>query len=897
MPNRDPYVVQELLSHQVFLRRLATDLAGEDADDLVQEVWRRALESPPRHVRQVRGWLARVARNLAANRWRDEARRAERERGRASEPPAGDELAARFELHKELVDALDSLGQSYRETILLRYFDGLAPREIATRQGAPVATVKKRLRRGLEQLREALDKRHGGDRATWMSAVAGLAAPVNGGGGTATLTIGGVAMGTVAKVSAGILVVAACLHFATRTPQVEVPRVATIEPLAANGELPETDELAGVPEAESPTTEARRRTAVAEEPPVDVTPALPTNVLRVVIEGITEEVAREAEIALAVWDERGRAIEGIRASWLCQGSTSDFDLDPIFASVADRGLSVGSLVGNVDHPLHLREPFELARSESTQAENGQTVFEVRATMSGLVFWPELTLAVRDEDTRAHLADVELHCIGTEFMNLRRQPGPSLSYSALGRGLNSPIKLMGGHEAGELDLVGAIALPPAAGEASQIVELAGRSNTDRGVIVYARAPGYEWGRINLDFSTSGERELLLGQGAALGVQLANVRLERYDALGTGATLFVYQSGWGLGLVCVRPLDETLAAEGLWVDGIEPGELTVSVELGSEWSSRRRAVLASETLSLAAGETRELVLMLPEPPAPTERVTLGGVLSFPAFGGEEDVRMQLYHADWSGGDNDVELSLAEMDPVGGALPTWSFRFEDVPVGTCQIQLQPFLKGWMVDVPPGGRDDVELTIPELAEVFVESVDARTGERVPLEKLRYIYKEELPGRVHHIWSDQIWTGFEGEPGLFRFWTAPGAAYLGTWKIREELGYSSGGLDLELVPGLQSVRLELAPPYAFRIELQVDGAALPYDDRIYRDLRQGIRAVGHEGQASHVTRKIAVVSAPGVYEITFEGVGADRFLTSPPQQVEVREGEMATVTVKLQRK
>ncbi len=63
---------------------------------------------------------------------------------------------ARFELRKELVEALDSLSQSCRETILLRYFEGLAPRDIAKRHGAPVATVNTRLRRGLGQLREAL---------------------------------------------------------------------------------------------------------------------------------------------------------------------------------------------------------------------------------------------------------------------------------------------------------------------------------------------------------------------------------------------------------------------------------------------------------------------------------------------------------------------------------------------------------------------------------------------------------------------------------------------------------------------------------------------------------------------------------------------------------------------
>jgi hypothetical protein len=315
-----------------------------------------------------------------------------------------------------------------------------------------------------------------------------------------------------------------------------------------------------------------------------------------------------------------------------------------------------------------------------------------------------------------------------------------------------------------------------------------------------------------------------------------------------------------------------------------------------------VLAREELSLAAGETRELVLTLTDPPAPPDRVTLGGVVSFPAFDGVEDVRLQLYQANWGYGVAHVELSLAEMVRVGGALPTWSFQLEDIPVGTCQIHLLPFLKSWMIDVPAGGREDVALVIPELAEVLVETVDARTGERIPLEKLRYVYREDLPGRVHNIWSDQIWTGFEGEPGLFRFWTAPGAAYVTTWEIPSELGYASNHKDLELVPGLQSVRLELAPPCRIRFEFRVDGAAPRLSDGIWDWVHYGtlncVRAVDHKGRSKgRAGEQITEVSAPGVYEISFEGLTKGRFLPIPPRRVDVREGETAEVIVELHRK
>lgn len=705
-------------------------------------------------------------------------------------------------------------------------------------------------------------------------------------------------MGMKTRVFAVVLVAAVGVYLVVRAAPGESVGVASVENPAGDVGHGGAEPLSGAQASGVVAMDgAVQRKAVTQAAPGEGEAALGVNVLRVVVDGITEEEAREVSVTLSVRDEDGKRVAGAEGSWVCRGLTSEFDLDPLFARVEERGLRVGLVRGRVDHPLHLFEPFLVTRSEALVEEGGRSVYEVAVRFSGTVFWPELALSVRDAHTREHLEDVEIHCIGSEYMNQRRQPGPGLPYSEIGRGLSSPVALLGGHEADELARVGAVAVRTGAGEEPQVVELPNRSVTDRGMHVYVRAPGYAWGRILVDFSSGGEREVLLGKGASLGVRLANVQIDRYAALGKPASLMVHQEGWGVGYVRVQPLDEALEAEGLWIEGIEPGKLVVTVEMGGEWSSRRTVVLAREEVSLVAGETRELVLALADPPPLPERVTVGGVLSFPEFGVEEGVRLQLYEADWGWGEADVELSLAEMERIGGAPPTWSFRLEDVPVGTCQIHLLPFLKGWMIDVPPGGREDVELVIPELAEVLVEAVDARTSERVPLEKLRYVYMEELPGRVHNIWSDQVSAPFEGEPGVFRFWTAPGSAYIATWGTPNWLNYGSNRVDLELAPGLQSVRLELSPPCSIRFEAHVDGATLPYDDRIYRAMGETIRAVGHDGSGGPAFRWFAEVSGPGLYEIGFEGVGSDRFLPIPSQRVEVREGEEAEVIVELQRK
>ncbi len=187
-----------VLEHLDWVRGLARSLVRDAsrADDITQEAWLAVLRRPASAGVASKGWLARVVRNAVRQEDRRAAIRSDyEERARSNdETPSTDELVERVHVQRMVVDAVLALDAPYRRVILLRYFEGLAPRDIARRQGAPVATVKKRLRRGLGQLREALDKRYGGDRKAWMSAVTALAAPVGSGVGTGTLVIGGMAM-------------------------------------------------------------------------------------------------------------------------------------------------------------------------------------------------------------------------------------------------------------------------------------------------------------------------------------------------------------------------------------------------------------------------------------------------------------------------------------------------------------------------------------------------------------------------------------------------------------------------------------------------------------------------------------------------------------------------------
>ncbi|MBL8862425.1 MAG: sigma-70 family RNA polymerase sigma factor [Planctomycetes bacterium] len=165
---------QELLIHRDFLRRLARELVADEAErqDLEQQVWLQALHRPPRERAALRGWLATTARNVLANARRSAARRAAREElaAHAERTPAVDEVLARESVRESVLRAVLALDEPFREALLLRYYEGLPPRDIATRLGLSAATVRSRLARGLERLRARLDVEHGG-RQAWLCAV------------------------------------------------------------------------------------------------------------------------------------------------------------------------------------------------------------------------------------------------------------------------------------------------------------------------------------------------------------------------------------------------------------------------------------------------------------------------------------------------------------------------------------------------------------------------------------------------------------------------------------------------------------------------------------------------------------------------------------------------------
>jgi len=136
----------------------------EEAEDVLQEVflqvWRRAKDFDEARGRAFT-WLVTLARSRALDRLRSLGARA---RLAEAAPPIeyiGDAAADVFQSEQAEVirRALAQIPVDQRQALFLGYFEGLTQSEIAARLGAPLGTVKTRMRTGMAKLRELLQER------------------------------------------------------------------------------------------------------------------------------------------------------------------------------------------------------------------------------------------------------------------------------------------------------------------------------------------------------------------------------------------------------------------------------------------------------------------------------------------------------------------------------------------------------------------------------------------------------------------------------------------------------------------------------------------------------------------------------------------------------------------
>jgi len=133
--------------HGIVLARVSRN----DVDDIIQEVFISAYRnfSSLRDKNAVGGWLAMIARNRATEFFRQ---------AKPTEELA-DDVSQNGNSHArahEILSAIRTCPDAYRETLVLRLVEGMTGPDIAERTGLTPESVRVNLHRGMKLLREKL---------------------------------------------------------------------------------------------------------------------------------------------------------------------------------------------------------------------------------------------------------------------------------------------------------------------------------------------------------------------------------------------------------------------------------------------------------------------------------------------------------------------------------------------------------------------------------------------------------------------------------------------------------------------------------------------------------------------------------------------------------------------
>lgn len=157
-----------LEEYQTLAFRTAYLLTGSaaEAEDTVQEAFVKAYRALDRFRpgAPFRPWLLTIVANEARNRRRSAARRERLALRAAQDPlsggavPSPEAALLEAERRRELLAAVNALGENDRLAIACRYFLGLSEEETAAALGCRRGTVKSRTARALERLRARLEE-------------------------------------------------------------------------------------------------------------------------------------------------------------------------------------------------------------------------------------------------------------------------------------------------------------------------------------------------------------------------------------------------------------------------------------------------------------------------------------------------------------------------------------------------------------------------------------------------------------------------------------------------------------------------------------------------------------------------------------------------------------------
>jgi len=127
-----------------------------DAEDILQETFYRAMKRGKKNIKNMRGYLLRIARNIIYDSWKSRRRMSEYIK---EEKKVDNYHPEDIETKIEIQKSIKKLHPDFRTVFVLREINGMSYEEIAVALRLPVGTVKSRLNRARLALRETLRRK------------------------------------------------------------------------------------------------------------------------------------------------------------------------------------------------------------------------------------------------------------------------------------------------------------------------------------------------------------------------------------------------------------------------------------------------------------------------------------------------------------------------------------------------------------------------------------------------------------------------------------------------------------------------------------------------------------------------------------------------------------------
>lgn len=151
----------ERWQHPIFSLCYRMVSCSADAEDLTQDVFCNLFKK--RQAYRIEAKFSTYLWQIALNRCRDFLRQKTRIDRRQKNfqnefREASFDPSSQIDARDQITHALNQIPENYREVLVLKHFQGLSFRQIATVAGIPIGTAASRMSKAMELMREILEK-------------------------------------------------------------------------------------------------------------------------------------------------------------------------------------------------------------------------------------------------------------------------------------------------------------------------------------------------------------------------------------------------------------------------------------------------------------------------------------------------------------------------------------------------------------------------------------------------------------------------------------------------------------------------------------------------------------------------------------------------------------------